>query len=346
MEIIDVHALQQVLRATDLDYVDVLRLLFDLSDVILRDKLRGDVDLLSVLAATKNETASRKELAQRVTRLKPVDRLRCCATNKANVRNVGGRFLLLNPHNESELLFGDSPVAWIRNGLWAIAPKILPLSSSAGGGWFLSCPALAIQPCEAPGNRKITTRTVPALYIGTRFRNTEIAEWRARFWVRDIADGYALRGKELQAAWLQQVPGAAEPDPVYRFLRAPSKDLRDEALLFLRQAHDKVHERTDVGGGKPAKVARPSPAARPKRGSWAHDGSPPKEENWWPLEFDRPAIDLAKAIGVCVPTMKDMNKNKKIWVMCIHGTSYQVWFKTKHECDKARKNIELEQKNT
>ncbi len=163
MEVIDVHALQQKLKVSDGDCEGVLRLLFDLSDVIVRDKLPEQVDLPSILGLTKNEISPRKEWVRCIAELTPGERLSCCIPNKVNARNVGGRMLFLNPHVEGELLFGDDPVAWIRNGLWALDQDPLPLlTSSEEGKAFLPCPALLIQPCEIPGNRKIATPTIPA----------------------------------------------------------------------------------------------------------------------------------------------------------------------------------------
>jgi hypothetical protein len=218
---VTVLELPALLHAIDVPYdrcEELRRLLFGLSDVIFRDNLGLDVDLRSIKLG-KRSTGRERGLIERLAKLPPMERLRCCGENRVNVRLVDGRPLFLDAHNEGELLFGKDPVDWIRNGLWALSWKFRgrPRSENAKRGILLPCPAFVIHPCATPAGREITTTTVPALYVGTRSANTEIAEWREGFWFRDIADGYALSGQDLQAYWVKRVPGTSKPDPVYRF---------------------------------------------------------------------------------------------------------------------------------
>jgi DNA-binding NtrC family response regulator len=84
---------------------------------------------------------------------------------------------------------------------------------------------------------------VPALYVGDKFENDELASWRVQLFLRDVDDGYRIAGKKVQEAWLHQIPNASDPDPVYRFLKAPSARLREEAQRFLRHAFETVWQR-------------------------------------------------------------------------------------------------------
>jgi hypothetical protein len=359
MEVIDVYLLGSMFEQLGVDYIDVCRLLFDLSDVILRDRLQEEVDLLAVLKRTKHETASRKRLAQSVVDLKPIDRLRCCAHNWANVRVVDGRALCLDPNAEGKLLFGDDPVAWIKNGLWAIDWRVLPPQTSFGwgSGWLRPCPAFLIQPCEIPGTRKITTSTIPAINIGTRFTNTVITEWRAGFWLRDIGAGYALSGKKLQAAWLEQVPNASEPDPVCRFIREPSEHLRDEALLFLRQVHDKPKERMGAGGsGQPQNATDASPSsnrtiepAGEEKVRWYHDQNETRPPEFKSGPRTGYKYELAPA---CLQGSADhrafanecADENGGLWVRKLGRSeskfNFEVWFKTERNFEDAKQWLE------
>jgi hypothetical protein len=325
---------------------EVLRLLIDLSDAGLKAGLKDEEDMPPVLKLTEKETRVRPRFAQRLKELTSKERLSCCGHSEANVQLVEGRPLLLDPWHEGDLLFGDDPIAWIRNGLHAIdrrvlrsLPPMVPVSD------FLPCPALTIQPCELPGGRKITTPTIPALYIGLHPVNQVIDEWRAHFWFRDIQDGYARAGERLQERWLQRVPNTSEPDPVYRFIREPSERLRDEALIFLRHAHDKPKERTGADGDKGAKTARANRGAKPRRGSWAHTTPPPVEQNWWQPPLIGSLKDLAKAIGVSQSVIKKKDRNESLWVLSVHAKKYQVWFKTEHEYKQARSKMPDERNN-
>ncbi len=75
--VIDIHLLRLRLGMPADDYSTISRLLYDLSDAMLRDSLVGN-DLSSVLERTNDTSASRKELARRIKDLPPEDRLGCC----------------------------------------------------------------------------------------------------------------------------------------------------------------------------------------------------------------------------------------------------------------------------
>ncbi len=346
VEVVCLPALHQRLNMRQVTSEEVLHLLIDLSDAGLKAGLKDEEDMPPVLKLTEKETKVRLRFAQRLEELAPRERLSCCGHSKEKVQLVEGRPLLLDPWHEGDLLFGDDPIAWIRNGLHAIdrrvlrsLPPMVPVSD------FLPCPALTIQPCELPDGRKITTPTIPALYIGLRPVNQVIDEWRANFWFQDIRDGYARAGERLQERRLQRVPSTSVSDPVYRFIDDPSERLRDEALTFLRHAHDKPKERTGADGDKGAKTAHANCGAKPTRGSWAHTTPPPVEQNWWQPPLIGSLTDLAKAIGVSQSVIKIKNQNESLWVLPVHTKKYQVWFRTQYDYNQARSKMPDERKN-
>ena len=167
--VIEVPAL---LRAINLPHdcrEKIRQLLMDLSNVILRDGSPADVDLRSIKLGGRGADG-RSGWVERIAQLAPPDRLRCCVPNKANVRLVDERPLLLDPSNENELLFGEDPVAWIRNGLSAIDSKVLRSEYVESGSLF-PCPAFIIDPCNVPNagmpGKQLDTRDRPPLYART-----------------------------------------------------------------------------------------------------------------------------------------------------------------------------------
>lgn len=276
-----------------------------------------------------------------------------------NCQVLDGRALLVDPWDTEKLWFSDDPVGWIRNGLAAIDPRVLPSLFAATGSpaaWILPCPAFEIEPCKITEDREITTATIPALNVGGYSANTEIAEWRARFWMGDIVDGYALGGKQIQAAWLQQVPGASEPDPVYRFLNSPSIELRSEALRFLRQVDSKGQRSEedrqeakappsdrDDQGDVPLSLSRTD---KPSRGAWAHTEPPPIEDRWWQAHLEGSLKELSGAIGETRPTLEQRNRKGTLWLMQIHTKRYRVWFRSKAEYDEAKAEMLKTDKET
>jgi hypothetical protein len=315
----EVPALLQKIELPQDCHEGLRQLLMDLSSVIVTDDLPDDVDLRSITLG-EEDADSRKDWVERITRLTPSDRLSCCGHSKASVRIVEGRalfleqdFLCSEQDHEDKLLFGSDPIAWIRNGLWALDQRVLPsLLSLIGLSGLRPCPAMIIQPCELPGGRKITAPTIPAVYVGTLGVNKEIDRWRAIFWFREIREGYALAGKELHASWVQRAPGASEPDPVYRFLLKPCEDLRNEALLFLRHAHGKVQGSKDTGG------------------SSVHTDPPPENQGWrGPIEGQ--LAELAERIHTTEKTLKTMSMRGTLWLRKVAGQRFQVWFKTNDE---------------
>lgn len=354
MEVIDLHLLSHNLKVTRPIVLRVAALLVDLSGVILRDGLPPDADLIPLVDRVgRSVDASLRGMVKRIAAFTPTERLRCCSHIKMNVRIVGGRALLLDPDHEGELLFGDDPVNRIHNGLWALNQGVLsePRSSSSSL-WFLPCPAFVLSPCILPHGPRIDSLTIPALYIGLQGVYRAIYCWQAGFWLNDISRGYAICGKDLQEHWLQQVPGARKPDPVYRFLLKPSERLRQECLVFLRQANDKLRDRLanrDTQANKATKTAQrrepllvaatdPSgdkaASAGGKRGGWAHDG-PPEESGWFgPCEG--PLYKLEDLVGYGTDTIMARNSRGTLWVMRVHSKKFRVWFKTNAEYENAK----------
>lgn len=350
VEIVDLPALYQKTKLRQVTRKETLRLLLDLSDGILKTGSKDEADLPPLFKLTDKEAKFRSRFAQRIGELTAVERLGCCGHSKANVKFSDGRPLLLDPWHEGELLFGDDPIAWIRNGLWALDQRVLRSLPPTSLG-FLPCPALTIRPCELPGGRKITTPTNPALYIGLRPVNQVIDEWRAHFWFQNIRDGYALAGERLQERWLQRVPNTSEPDPVYRFIREPSERLRDEALIFLRHAHDKVRGSKGVGRGKPHNMgAKPSPLApRSPKKPWYHgqDEERPPEFKFGPLAGQKKELK-----DVCLQGQVDHRtfanacneKDGGLWARALKKTEsrhkFGVWFNSEPNFEEATKRLE------
>jgi len=109
-------------------------LLIDLSSVIVSDGLPDDVDRRSIKLGEKG-IDSRKDWVERITRLPPSDRLSCCGHSKANVRIVEGRALFLEQDQEDKLLFGNDPIAWIRNGCGHLINGSPPCTERTGPRW-------------------------------------------------------------------------------------------------------------------------------------------------------------------------------------------------------------------
>jgi hypothetical protein len=361
IEIILLPALCEKLGLPPEDCEEVLRLLVDLSDLILKEGLQGEVNLLSVFNRTEKGDASRRRLVKRIAELTPSERLSCCSTSWLNVRIVDGRALFLNPHNEGELLFGDDPLARIQNGLMGIDARTLasPRSSGRGCYWLLPCPAFEIQPCEIPGIRKVTDVTIPGLYVGTPLTrmNAEIAEWRDCFWRSDIVHGYDQAGKTIQDAWHQQVPSASEPDPVYRFIREPSERLRNEALLFLRHVHEIGPGQGGASGsGQPHVATELSPSshrttelAGEEKGRWYHDQdeTPPPEFKFGPLggyKKDLTEVCLLGQVDHRVFAKECTGENGCLWARKLSRSEsaypFGVWFKTEGNFRGAEQRLE------
>lgn len=364
MEIIDLDLLSHNLKVARTPVLKVAALLMDLSGLILRDRLPHDADLIQLVGRIgRPVSAPLRGVIKGLAALAPKDRLRCCVHIKTDVRIVGGRALLLDPDHEGELLFGDDPVNRIHNGLWALNPGVLSEPrSSTSSLWFLPCPAFVLSPCILPHGPRIDSLTIPALYIGLHSVYRTIHCWQAGFWLNDISRGYAICGKDLQERWLQQVPGARKPDPVYRFLLKPSERLRQECLVFLRQANDKLRDRLanrDKQADKATKTAQkrqplvvaatdPSgdkaASAGGKRGGWAHDG-PPEEPGWFgPCEG--PLYTLEVLLGYGRDTIMVRNSRGTIWVMRVHSKMFRVWFTTKVEYENAKAISERQEKIT
>jgi hypothetical protein len=291
-------------------------------------------------------------LVKQIAQMKPEKRLVCCQAIAMRVQIVDGQGLLLDPDHEGQLLFDDDPVGRIHNGLWAINPSVLSELRSPSNLWFLPCPAFLLNPCRLAGDRCVEMPTIPALYIGVQRLDKAIDQWRARFWLCDITRGYDSAGSALQAYWVQQVPSTREPDPVYRFILEPSEQLRDEALLFLRQANDKLRERLATGNteaNSPTKRTRQEqpPAVVPaessgskakmvggKQGSWAHEAPPPENERWWQTPIEGSLKELAKWADTSEQTFRQRNHRKNIWVVKQHGKKYSVYFRTEDQYNK------------
>ena len=301
---------------------EVMRLLYDLSDVMLRRGLQEETELRKVLrrCATKNDL--REQVVQRITEMTPGERGGCCSISRFPVRLVEGRALLYNVRNPDECLYPNDAIGWIQNGLSAIPEAFFSAEQkevdSSGYQWLLPCPAFEIHAQE-------TSR--PALYIGRGLVNAMLGAWRTGFWMDDIEAGYTAAKGEIQAAWARQVPGASEPDPVYRFLNNPGEKLRREALLFLRRPRNKKCRLPTA--------ARNIGGAAPKRGSWAHTGPPPVEAKWWPTPLEGSLKDLAKALKTSPDTIKQRHKRDTLWVRCIDAKKYQLFVRSKAEYDKA-----------
>lgn len=360
VQIVQLPALHQQLKTPGVTLDEMLRLLIDLSDETLKAELKDKENIPPVITLTNKETKLRRRFAKRIEELTPEDRLSCCGHSKADVQIVDGRPLLVDSRHEGKLLYGNDPIAWIRNGLHAIDAKVVSSLHSLASdvGWFLACPVLQIVPCTTVEGNTISRPTTPALYLGVRSVNRVIDEWRATFWFRDVQEGYELAAERLHACWLQQVPNTPEPDPAYRFIREPSQRLRDEALTFLRHAHDKAKGQAgvgDTGAGDTTKKMKPvKPAGRSDlaagskyekkqtrrtRGEWAHKEPPPSEQKWWGPK-DRPLSKLAEQLGICVNTIKKWNADGLLWVMRLHVKLYRTWFKAKPDFDKANREGE------
>ena len=361
IEVIDLPAMHRKIDMPQVSLEETLRLLVDLVDASLKVGTENMENLPPVITLTEKEIRLRLRFAQRIGKLTPVERLGCCGNNKVGVRLVDGRPLLLDPWHEGELLFGDGPIAWIRNGLHAIDRRVLssplpPIRTSD----LLPCPALTIQPCELPGGRKITNPTIPALYIGLRPVNRVIDDWRATFWFRDIRDGYALAGERLQECWLQRIPSTSEPDPIYRFIREPSERLRDEALTFLRHAHDKRRKRAEPGGSeRPEQGAKLAATTRPDRRTPAPTGK--QKEQWYHKSDEEPPAKFKfgplpgfkkEFAEVCFERRMDhrpfanacTGKDACFWVKklapFVNKYPYKLWFQAENDLKAAMQRLD------
>jgi len=132
--IIEVPALLQKIGLPQACHDEVRQLLIDLSSVIVSDGLPDDVDRRSIKLGEKG-IDSRKDWVERITRLPPSDRLSCCGHSKANVRIVEGRALFLEQDQEDKLLFGNDPIAWIRNGCGHLINGSPPCTERTGPRW-------------------------------------------------------------------------------------------------------------------------------------------------------------------------------------------------------------------
>jgi hypothetical protein len=355
VEIVDLSALHRTINLSQVSLEETLRLLVDLADESLKAKLAGNENLPPVVMLTDKEAKLRSTFAQRIAELLSLERLNCCGHSKANVQ-LSGRPLLLGPGHEGELLFGDDPIAWIRNGLHAIDARTLSSLDSwgIGIGSLLPCPTLRIELRETEGHR-ITSPTIPALYIGLRPVNQVIDEWRATFWLRDIQEGYALAGEQLQAHWRGRVPGTSELDPVYRFIREPSERLRDEALLFLRQAHETLKKQTGAGDSGRQHKATESSTASSASNHQKNEPKGKKKRRWYydqdenlPPEFKCGPLPGHKKefAQVCIERELDHRTFEKACLEGYFGVQklkrseseypFGVWFKTEDDLKDAK----------
>ncbi len=88
-----------------------------------------------------------------------------------------------------------------------------------------------------------------------------------------------------------------------------------------------------IGGQSKAIVGNQSKQKR-KVGAWAHD-KPPDAQEYSGGHIEGQLQDLAKCVGVDRKTLKNMNKKGQIYIALIHGTKWELWFKTLPEYEKA-----------
>lgn len=198
------------------------------------------------------------------------------------------------------------------------------------------------------------------LYLGTGSANTEISEWRAAFWFKDIADGYTQSGKQLQAYWLQQVPNTSDPDPVYRFIREPSDRLRNEAQVFLQQVHDKVQKQTGAAGGQTATESSSAYTATNPSADQIAEPADDQEERWYHNADETPPSGFKYGFlagykrefaEVCFETRAD---HRSFADACIGNTScfwvrkltrlenkypFGIWFKAEDDFQAAERRL-------
>jgi len=262
VEIVWLPFLLSKVGVPQVDFTTATRLLRQVSQAVSDTGSLDEAELQALFKGAGKQASAQKQFLDKVLALTPEERLACCLphdilhpqTLAMNVCLINGRALVVDPHVSEEPFFGNDPIGWIRNGLWAITPDHFPLPPSVFAQ-FVPCSALTLRPSEDEVfGRKMITTTVPMLHVGDRFVNRAIQEWREYLWFEDIKDGYSQAGQEIQSEWLRQVPNATEPDPVYRYILDPSSvRLWNEASMFLQHAHRRIRGAAEP---RPETIAR------------------------------------------------------------------------------------------
>lgn len=240
MWVIEPEKLTQSIRVRSIPKQSIWAIFTRIEATILESAEHGDTNPNKRLMSAFSDSRQRK-FVERVMNLPAEARQKCCrsyALSRAvryfqnenrNRVELSPAFLSENPENEYQ--FPVNTIGMIRHALWGMTVENVPLSRSLNDSYdfgFRRCPAFAIAP-----HAMNWFVFIPALYVGAGDTKKAIQDWRALLWYNDVEYSYRDGRIAIRRAWLTQNPNTSEPDPVYRFLRKPTRATRDEALVFL-----------------------------------------------------------------------------------------------------------------